>query len=100
MRLSSIVPHTSEETTIASFEVGQAVNLEVDILARYMERLLTGRQSEPSSGLTMEFLQQNGFSFFILRFESVKKLNHRTYRSVPPRNNRRYPPRKNGHSYG
>lgn len=58
----TIVPHTSKETTIASFEVGQAVNLEVDILARYMERLLTGRQSEPSSGLTMEFLQQNGFA--------------------------------------
>ncbi len=58
----TIVPHTSKETTIASFEVGQAVNLEVDILARYMERLLTGRQSEPSSGMTMEFLQQNGFA--------------------------------------
>ena len=58
----TIVPHTSKETTIASFEVGQAVNLEVDILARYMERLLTGSQPESSSGLTMEFLQQNGFA--------------------------------------
>lgn len=60
----TIVPHTGEETTIANFQVGRRVNLEVDVLARYMERLLTAQrdQQEPQSRLTMEFLQQNGFA--------------------------------------
>ncbi|WP_135384142.1 riboflavin synthase [Vibrio tasmaniensis] len=60
----TIVPHTSSETTIDQFNVGRKVNLEVDVLARYMERLLQGHQqeSEPESRLTMEFLQQNGFA--------------------------------------
>ncbi|MGY3570510.1 riboflavin synthase [Vibrio paucivorans] len=59
----TIVPHTGEETTIADFQVGRKVNLEVDVLARYMERLLQGqKESEPESRLTMELLQQNGFA--------------------------------------
>lgn len=59
----TIVPHTGEETTIADFHVGRKVNLEVDVLARYMERLLnTQRDQQPESHITMEFLQQNGFA--------------------------------------
>lgn len=60
----TIVPHTSSETTIDSFHVGRKVNLEVDVLARYMERLLTVNQAstQPESKITMEFLQQNGFA--------------------------------------
>lgn len=60
----TIVPHTGEETTINDFHVGRKVNLEVDVLARYMERLLQGNQAQeaPQSRLTMEFLQQNGFA--------------------------------------
>ena len=59
----TIVPHTSAETTIDDFQVGRKVNLEVDVLARYMERLLTSREAaEPESRITMEFLQQNGFA--------------------------------------
>lgn len=61
----TIVPHTTEETTIDQFQVGRKVNLEVDVLARYMERLLQSQaqSSEQSeSRLTMEFLQQNGFA--------------------------------------
>ncbi|WGV99679.1 riboflavin synthase [Vibrio sp. YMD68] len=60
----TIVPHTGEETTINDFQVGRKINLEVDLLARYMERLLQGQQeqSEPQSRLSMEFLQQNGFA--------------------------------------
>ncbi|NVD07332.1 riboflavin synthase [Vibrio sp. JPW-9-11-11] len=59
----TIVPHTSGETTMADFNLGRKVNLEVDVMARYMERLLQS-QHEPSSEsrLTMEFLQQNGFA--------------------------------------
>ncbi|BCL70766.1 riboflavin synthase subunit alpha [Vibrio nigripulchritudo] len=59
----TIVPHTSLETTINDFQVGRKVNLEVDVLARYMERLLQGNQhQEPESNISMEFLQQNGFA--------------------------------------
>lgn len=60
----TIVPHTSQETTIDQFQVGRRVNLEVDVMARYMERLLqgAGESQEPQSRLTMEFLQQNGFA--------------------------------------
>ncbi|MDC5704352.1 riboflavin synthase [Vibrio europaeus] len=58
----TIVPHTGEETTIADFHVGRKVNLEVDVLARYMERLLTSQQEQPDSRITMDFLQQNGFA--------------------------------------
>ncbi|MDP2574085.1 riboflavin synthase [Vibrio penaeicida] len=64
----TIVPHTSSETTINDFQVGRKVNLEVDVLARYMERLLQGSAQNgsshetPESSMTMEFLQQNGFA--------------------------------------
>ncbi len=59
----TIVPHTSEETTIDQFKVGRKVNLEVDVLARYMERLLQGQQEDKAeSRITMDFLQQNGFA--------------------------------------
>ncbi|KGY13557.1 riboflavin synthase subunit alpha [Vibrio tubiashii] len=59
----TIVPHTGDETTIADFHVGHRVNLEVDVLARYMERLLTSQQEQqPESRITMDFLQQNGFA--------------------------------------
>ncbi|EKO5152442.1 riboflavin synthase [Vibrio fluvialis] len=59
----TIVPHTTQETAIDHFQVGRKVNLEVDVLARYLERLLNGgRDEQPESRITMEFLQQNGFA--------------------------------------
>ncbi|OBT16843.1 riboflavin synthase subunit alpha [Vibrio sp. UCD-FRSSP16_10] len=60
----TIVPHTAQQTIIDEFVVGRKVNLEVDVLARYMERLLGvgSEQSQESSSMTMEFLQQNGFA--------------------------------------
>ncbi|ENS4971722.1 riboflavin synthase [Vibrio fluvialis] len=59
----TIVPHTTQETTIDHFQVGRKVNLEVDVLARYLECLLNGgRDEQPESRITMEFLQQNGFA--------------------------------------
>ncbi|MGC9422164.1 riboflavin synthase [Vibrio sp.] len=60
----TIVPHTSQETTMDTFKPGHKVNLEIDVLARYLERLLRGdgHEAAPQSRLTMEFLQQNGFA--------------------------------------
>ncbi|MGX9417102.1 riboflavin synthase [Vibrio sp. RC27] len=59
----TIVPHTSSETTINDFQVGRKVNLEVDVMARYLERLIGAKQeAEPDSVLTMDFLQKHGFA--------------------------------------
>lgn len=61
----TIVPHTSQETTVNSFVVGRKVNLEVDVIARYLERLITGKAEEeetPTSRVTMDLLQKNGFA--------------------------------------
>jgi riboflavin synthase len=58
----NIVPHTLERTTLGSLAAGDLVNLEVDIVARYLERLLLGpRASESGAGLTREFLAEHGF---------------------------------------
>jgi riboflavin synthase len=58
-----IVPHTLQETTMAALQVGTPVNVEVDIIARYLERLLLGEQAAltDSAGLSREFLAQYGF---------------------------------------
>ncbi|MDW6093641.1 riboflavin synthase [Vibrio rhizosphaerae] len=61
----TIIPHTSSETTIHSFQVGRQVNLEVDVMVRYLERLLSAGTTEKhpqDSSITFEFLQQNGFA--------------------------------------
>ncbi len=57
----NIVPHTRQETTIKEFEVGSKVNLEVDLLARYLERMMSAPQTKGESSITPEFLAQNGF---------------------------------------
>jgi riboflavin synthase len=58
----NIVPHTLKETTLADIKVGNPVNLEVDLLARYLERLLLGdKAAKPQSGITEELLQNYGF---------------------------------------
>lgn len=59
----NIIPHTQQVTTIQDWRVGTPVNLEVDIIARYLERLLLGeRAAEPGSeGISMAFLAEHGF---------------------------------------
>ncbi|WP_133718282.1 riboflavin synthase [Methylocaldum gracile] len=58
----NIVPHTLAETTLGETGVGQRVNLEVDILARYLERLLLGdRAAESGPAITEELLKNTGF---------------------------------------
>ncbi|WP_455198225.1 riboflavin synthase [Kaarinaea lacus] len=58
----NIVPHTLEMTTMGDFQSGQRVNLEVDIIARYLERLLLGEKAaDKKSDITMSFLADHGF---------------------------------------
>jgi len=60
----NIVPHTIASTNMGTFEVGTKVNLEVDLIARYLERLLNKDSSDTSndSTLTKEMLIENGFA--------------------------------------
>jgi riboflavin synthase len=58
----NIVPHTLQETTLADIKVGDQVNLEVDLLARYLERLLLGEKAaEQQSNVTEDLLRISGF---------------------------------------
>lgn len=53
----SLVGYTQQQTNLASRQVGDLVNLEVDIIAKYVEKLGPERRS----GITADFLQEHGF---------------------------------------
>ena len=55
----SIIPHTQEETTLVGKRIGEIVNLENDMIAKYVEKLMAPRKND--GGLSLEFLQANGF---------------------------------------
>ena len=64
----SVIPHTGEETTLLSKKTGDNVNLENDIVGKYVERLINFKQDEiknmtdcSNGKITMDFLVENGF---------------------------------------
>ena len=60
----NLIPHTAERTNIGTWKAGVKVNLEVDVLARYIERLLLGdkaAEQKTQSNISMSFLAENGF---------------------------------------
>ena len=60
----NIVPHTVQETNVGQWQTGSVVNLEVDLLARYLERLIMGdKAAQPTAkaDISLEFLAQHGF---------------------------------------
>jgi riboflavin synthase len=63
----SIIPHTLAQTVLYDKQPGDKVNIEYDLLGKYIDRLLSfrGREEDPAGisggGLTMEFLAKNGF---------------------------------------
>jgi riboflavin synthase len=57
----NIIPHTAQVTTIGHYRPGSRVNLEVDVIARYLERLLQGDQAAVAGGITQGFLAEHGF---------------------------------------
>mgnify|MGYP005836876515 CR=1 FL=1 len=58
----SIIPHTASLTTLGFKDTGDLVNLEVDVIARYLENLLNYSQEEKKkSKLDWQFLKENGF---------------------------------------
>lgn len=61
--LVSLIPHTGQETTLLQKKQGDVVNLENDIIGKYVERLclIPQKKREEPSRLTMEFLAAHGF---------------------------------------
>ena len=55
----AVIPHTYENTNLKTFQSGDFVNIETDILAKYVEKFLS--TSDNRTGIDMEFLMENGF---------------------------------------
>lgn len=56
---AAIIPHTVKMTNLKSLKAGDAVNLEVDMVAKYVEKMMKG--GSPNSSLTVERLLREGF---------------------------------------
>ncbi len=56
----NLIPHTQEETVSGSYQIGDSVNLEVDIIARYLERMNEGLNNKAHE-ITKGYLKENGF---------------------------------------
>lgn len=54
----TVVPHTASQTTLANAVTGSSVNIEIDIIARYLEKLANPSSSE---GVSMSLLARSGF---------------------------------------
>ena len=58
----SIIPHTGAETILLEKKLGDTVNLECDMIGKYIEKLLVTRESPASQGIDLNFLSENGFA--------------------------------------
>jgi riboflavin synthase len=59
----NIIPHTAEETIIGDYSVGAAVNIEVDLIARYLERLIHYDETVASgTDISRDFLKAHGYA--------------------------------------
>lgn len=56
----NVIPHTAAKTTLLSKRIGDEVNIETDLLCRYLERLLGGREAA-GEGVTLDLLAKSGF---------------------------------------
>ena len=56
---TAIIPHTFNNTTLSELKTGDNVNIETDILGRYVEKFLSPNNNV--SKITQNFLQENGF---------------------------------------
>ena len=56
----SVIPHTGEETTLLRKKTGSLINIENDVVGKYVERLLNFKNNE-STGITMDFLEKYDF---------------------------------------
>ena len=65
--LLTLIPHSIKETIINLYQKGTKVNLEVDVIARYLERLMLGDKAanhsidDDKKDISMAFLAENGY---------------------------------------
>ena len=58
----AVIPHTLRNTNFGNFQTGTEVNLEPDMIAKYVEKMLKKEEhQEQKTGITKEFLEENGF---------------------------------------
>ena len=62
----SIIEHTQGETTLTSKKIGETVNLENDVIGKYIQKIFASKQSDMSDnninkGISLDFLESNGF---------------------------------------
>ncbi|RQW85096.1 MAG: riboflavin synthase [Geobacter sp.] len=57
----NIIPHTAEHTTLRFRGPGDEVNIETDLIGKYLERLLSGKQTGGENGVSLELLAKSGF---------------------------------------
>ena len=57
----NVIPHTQVQTIIGDYEIGRLVNLEVDIISRYLERLTKSKSDQKPEKIDLEFLKSNGY---------------------------------------
>lgn len=57
----ALIPHTYENTNLSDIQIGSSVNIETDILGKYVEKLLSAHDNNNNSSIDMKFLQENGF---------------------------------------
>jgi riboflavin synthase len=58
----NIIPHTMDNTIFSGYKVGSEINIEVDVIARYVERLALGdKAAQKGSGMSLDFLAEHGF---------------------------------------
>ena len=58
----SVIPHTAAVTVLGQKRPGDVVNLETDVIGKYVEKLLRPQETpSPQSRVTLDFLRENGF---------------------------------------
>ncbi|MGG3803081.1 riboflavin synthase [Metabacillus fastidiosus] len=57
----SIIPHTLSETVLGFKGAGDIVNIECDMLGKYVKKLISGKQTSKQSSISKAFLEENGF---------------------------------------
>ncbi len=57
----SIIPHTGAQTILLEKNTGSTVNLETDVIAKYVRRFTSPAPEEKKTTLTLDFLRENGF---------------------------------------
>ncbi len=57
----TLIPHTLEQTTLNACQVGDLVNIETDLIGKYVARILGGGDASEKAGISMDLLARNGF---------------------------------------